>query len=112
LQAAADLDQQVGALIDGVNALKLQSSVHYVIVSDHGMSQTSLERLIPIDDYLDPATVDLIDTSPVVGAWPRTITVDETYRALKGKHPALAVYKREDVPAEWHFSSNPRIPPV
>ena len=34
------------------------------------------------------------------------------YRALKDKHPALAVYKREDVPPELHFSSNPRIPPV
>jgi predicted AlkP superfamily pyrophosphatase or phosphodiesterase len=112
LQAAADLDREVGALVDGVNALRLGPLVNYVIVSDHGMSQTSLERLIPLDDYLDPATVDLIDSSPVVGVWPRTITVDEAYRALKGKHPALAVYKREDVPPELHFNSNPRIPPV
>ena len=112
LEAAAGLDRDVGALLDGVTALNLSSVVHYVIVSDHGMSQTSLERLIPIDDYLDPATVDLIDTSPVLGVWPRTITVDEAYRALKDKHPALAVYKREDVPKELRFSSNPRIPPV
>jgi predicted AlkP superfamily pyrophosphatase or phosphodiesterase len=76
------------------------------------MSQTSLERLIPIDDYLNPATVDLIDTTPVLGVWPRTITVDEAYRALKDKHPSLAVYKREDVPAALRFSANPRIPPV
>jgi predicted AlkP superfamily pyrophosphatase or phosphodiesterase len=112
LEAAADLDRLVGALVDGVNALRLSTPVHYVIVSDHGMSQTSLERLIPLDDYLDPATVDLIDSSPVVGVWPRTITADEAYRALAGKHPALAVYKREDVPPELHFSSNARIPPV
>src|SRR5687768_3807558 len=112
LDAAADLDREVGALVDGVNALRLQASVHYVIVSDHGMSQTSLERLIPIDNYLDPATVDMIDTSPLLGVWPRTITVDEVYRALKDKHPALAVYKREDLPRELHFGSHPRIPPV
>ena len=112
LEAAADLDREIGALVDGVNALSLSSAVHYVIVSDHGMSQTSLERLIAVDDYLDPATVDLIDTSPVLGVWPRTITVDEAYVALKDKHPALAVYKREQVPKELRFSSNPRIPPV
>lgn len=112
LQAAAEIDREIGALMDGVNALRLQANVHYVIVSDHGMSQTSLQRLISVDDYLDPATVDLIDTTPVLGVWPRTISVDEAYRALKDKHPALAVYKREDVPRELRFSSNPRIPPV
>lgn len=112
LEAAAELDREVGALVDGINALRLSSLVHYVFVSDHGMSQTSLARLIPIDDYLSPGTVEFIDTSPVVGVWPRTITVEEAYRALKDKHPALAVYKREDVPPELHFSSNPRIPPV
>jgi predicted AlkP superfamily pyrophosphatase or phosphodiesterase len=112
LEAAAGLDREIGALVDGVKALRLSPLVHYIIVSDHGMSQTSLQRLIPLDDYLDPATVYLIDSSPVVGVWPRTITVDAAYRALKDKHPALAVYKREDVPPELHFNSSPRIPPV
>jgi len=112
LAAAATLDAEVGALVDGVNALGLSAPVHYVIVSDHGMSAISLERLVAIDDYLDLRTVDLIDSTPVMGVWPRTITVDEAYRALKDKHPALAVYKREDVPAALHFSANPRIPPV
>jgi predicted AlkP superfamily pyrophosphatase or phosphodiesterase len=112
LEAAAELDREVGALIDGVQSLRLGPLVNYVIVSDHGMSQTSLERLIPIDNYLDPATVDLIDITPVLGIWPRTISADEAYRALAGKHPSLAVYKRENIPAELHFNSNPRIPPV
>jgi predicted AlkP superfamily pyrophosphatase or phosphodiesterase len=56
--------------------------------------------------------VDLIDISPLLGVWPRNISVDAAYRALKDKHPSLTVYKREEVPAEWHFSANPRIPPV
>jgi len=112
LETAAELDREVGALVDGVNALHLAAPVNYVIVSDHGMSQTSLQRLIPIDDYIDAKSVDLIDTSPVLGVWPRTISVDEAYRALKDKHPAMAVYKREDVPPELHFSASPRIPPV
>ena len=112
LEAAAELDREVGALIDGVNSLRLGPLVNYVVVSDHGMSQTSLERLIPIDNFLDPSTVDLIDITPVVGIWPRTISADAAYRALAGKHPALTVYKKEQVPPELHFSSNPRIPPV
>jgi predicted AlkP superfamily pyrophosphatase or phosphodiesterase len=112
LATAVELDLEIGALMDGVNRLKLQQSVNYVIVSDHGMSQVSIERLIAIDNFIDPATVDLIDTTPLLGVWPRTITVDQAYRALKDKHPALAVYKKEEIPAELHFNLHPRIPPV
>jgi predicted AlkP superfamily pyrophosphatase or phosphodiesterase len=112
LEACAELDREVGALLDGVNSLRLGPLVNYVVVSDHGMSQTSLDRLIPIDNYLDPGSVDLIDITPVVGIWPRTISADQAYRALAGKHPSLTVYKREDVPPELHFNSNSRIPPV
>lgn len=112
LETAVELDVEIGALIDGVNRLKLQQAVNYVIVSDHGMSQISTRRLIAIDNFIDPATVDLIDTTPLLGVWPRTITVDQAYRALKDKHPALAVYRREEIPAGLHFSSHPRIPPV
>lgn len=112
LEAAAELDREVGAVIDGVNGLRLHTSVHYVVVSDHGMAATSLQRLIPVDDYLDPAKVDFTDVTPVLGVWPRTITVEDAYRALKDKHPRLAVYRKEDVPAELHFREHPRIPPV
>lgn len=113
LEAAASLDAEIGALVDGVNALPdVASRVHYVIVSDHGMSQLSHDRVIVIDDYLDLSTVDMIDSSPVAGLWPRTGTADDIYTALKGKHAALAVYRRDEIPADLHYGDNPRIPPV
>jgi len=98
--------------MDGVNDLALGSRVHYVIVSDHGMSQTSMRRVIILDDYIDVSTVDLIDSSPVVGLRPRIGTVEDVYRALKDKHPSLTVYRRADVPAELHYNAHPRISPV
>ena len=113
LEAAARLDAEIGALVDGVNAMgALAGRVHYVIVSDHGMSQNSPERVIVLDDYIDMKTVDMIDTSPVAGFWPRSGTAEDIYRALKDKHPSFAVYRRADVPAHLHYSSNARIPPV
>jgi len=113
LDAAMGLDREVGVLVDGVNRLRLASRVHYVIVSDHGMSQLSPRRRIVLDDYLDPETVDVIDTSPVLGIWPRAGSVeDDIYRALKDKHPSLAVYRRAEIPPELHYGTNPRIPPI
>ncbi len=112
LEAAARLDVEIAALTAGVRALGLDSLVHYVIVSDHGMSQLSNERVIVLDDYLDMSTVTTIDGSPVIGLSPRTGTVDDIVTALKARHPHLSVFKREDTPEHLHYRKHPRIPPV
>ena len=112
LAAAARLDALVGALVAGVDRLGLSSRVNYVVVSDHGMSQLASDRSIFLDDYLDTATVDVVEFTPVLQILPRSGSVDDVYRALKGRHPALAVYKREEMPLHLRYRSNARIPPI
>lgn len=112
LEAAARIDVEMAALVDGVRALGLDDLVHYVIVSDHGMAQLSADRVIVLDDYLDMRTVQTIDGSPVIGLVPRTGTADDIVAALRGKHPHLSVYRREETPAHLHYRAHPRIPPV
>lgn len=112
LEAAARLDAEIAALTAGVRALGLDSLVHYVIVSDHGMSQLSNDRVIVLDDYLDMAKMTFVDGSPVIGLMPTSGNADEIVAALKGKHPHLSVFKREDAPAHLRYSKHHRIPPV
>jgi len=112
LAAAEGLDPYIGRLVAGLDKLGLLAQTTLVVVSDHGMSQQAVDRKVFIDDYIDLRSVDVIDWSPVLQVRPRTITVDAMYRALHGRHPALAVYRREEVPAELHYSSHPRIAPV
>ncbi len=115
LEACAELDKEIAALVDGVRALNLDSRVHYVIVSDHGMSQLSNQRIVTLDDYLDMSQVQIIDGSPVMGLSPRSgssMTADGIVAALRDKHPRLFVYKREDTPAHLHYRKHHRIPPV
>lgn len=112
LEAAARIDLEIAALVAGVRAQKLEHLVHYVIVSDHGMSQLSRDRVIVLDDYLDMNTVTTIDGSPVIGLAPRTGTTDDIVKALRGKHPQMTVYKREEMPEHLHYRKHHRIPPV
>ena len=112
LAAAARLDALVGTLVDGVTHLGLSNRTNYVVVSDHGMSQLSRDRVITLDDYLDLSTVDVVEWSPVLQIIPRAGTGEDAYRALKGKHPSLAVYRREEMPLHLHYRTNPRIPPI
>jgi predicted AlkP superfamily pyrophosphatase or phosphodiesterase len=112
LEAAASLDASLGQLVDGIGRLGLTDRTTLVVVSDHGMSQLSYDRMIYLDDALDLSTVEITDMHGSLGVWPRAITVDALYRHLQGRYPPLTVYKREGLPASLHYSGNPRIPPI
>jgi predicted AlkP superfamily pyrophosphatase or phosphodiesterase len=110
--AAEGLDKQLGVLLAGIDRLGLTGRTTIVATADHGMSQQALNRKIFIDDYVDPATVDVIDWSPVLQVRPRTGSVEDLYRALRGKHPALSVYRKSELPAALHYGTHPRIAPI
>jgi predicted AlkP superfamily pyrophosphatase or phosphodiesterase len=112
LDAARLVDRSVGQLVDGVSALGLSAQTTFVVVSDHGMSALAPERTIYLDDYVDLATVDVVDWSPVLQIAPRSGSVDDLYGRLAERHPALAVYRREALPRHFRFGSHPRVPPV
>jgi predicted AlkP superfamily pyrophosphatase or phosphodiesterase len=112
LEAARRLDASLGQLVSGIRKLGLLDRTVLVIVSDHGMSQLSGNRVIFVDDYLDLSTVEVIEWTPNFTLRPRSGSVDDVYRVLRGKHPAMAVYKREDLPAHLHYRASNRIPPI
>jgi predicted AlkP superfamily pyrophosphatase or phosphodiesterase len=110
--AAAHLDAALGQLVAGVTRLGLEAHTSIVVVSDHGMTPLSYDRLIFLDALIDLSTVDVTEWGGLLFATPRDGDVDGLYRRLHGKHPALAIYKREQLPSRLHFRDNPRIPPI
>lgn len=112
MAAAAAVDRLLGRLVDGLERDGRLEDVHLVIVSDHGMAELSYDRVIALDDYIDVSTIDVIDSNPILGVRPRDGDVERVYAALRDKHPALRVYRREEVPADFRYSRNPRIPPI
>jgi predicted AlkP superfamily pyrophosphatase or phosphodiesterase len=112
LRAAERLDALIGDLVAGIDAQGLADRTTLVVVSDHGMSPQAADRRIFLDDYVDPASVNVVDWSPVLHIAPRTGTVDELYKALYDRHPALDVYRREDLPAYLNVMGHARIQPI
>ena len=86
--------------------------MHYVVVSDHGMAALSPDRMIVLDDYIDVAAVDVVDWAPVLGVSPKDGDVEKLYAALKDKHPHLAVYRSDEIPAVYGLAGHPRLPAV
>lgn len=113
LQAAWHVDEAIGQLVRGVDALGLTARTSFVIVSDHGMAPLSTERIIYLDDYLQPDEIEVVEWSPNIEINPlTTISVDVIYQKLHNKHPALAVYRRAELPKWLNFGTNKRIPAV
>ena len=111
-QAVMRVDKSIGDLVAGVKEIGIADRVNYVIVSDHGMAQLSADRMIVLDDYIDVSTAIVTDWAPVLGLTPKDGDIDKMYSALKDKHPALAVYKSADLPAEYGLAGHPRLPAI
>jgi predicted AlkP superfamily pyrophosphatase or phosphodiesterase len=110
--AIARVDSAVGAILAGIDSLSLREVVNVIIVADHGMTEVSGDRLIVLDDYIDVATLDVVDWTPVSAIAPRDDNAERVYRSLAGKHPHMQVYRKGEVPARFHFNAHPRITPI
>jgi predicted AlkP superfamily pyrophosphatase or phosphodiesterase len=106
------VDAAVGRLLDGLDARGMTGSVNIVVASDHGMAATSPNRVVFVDDYVDLETANVSDWSPILALRPDADDVERVYRALAGAHPHLAVYRREEMPARYHYRAHRRIPPI
>ncbi len=103
------LDGRLGAI-----QARLKSegrTVNLVIVSDHGMTPISTDRVVMLDDYLDPAFVQVDFLGSAAGLRPRDGNAQSVVRALSAL-PHAKAYLSSDLPAHFHVGGNARIPPV
>jgi predicted AlkP superfamily pyrophosphatase or phosphodiesterase len=112
-KAALEVDRMIARLMAGVESLGLGPRVNYVLVSDHGMSQLSPDRVIVLDNYIDVSSVELVDTAPIVGLNPKPgVSTESLYNSLRDKHPALQVYLRSNLPEAYRLRNHPRVPEI
>ena len=107
-EAVTRVDGYLRRLVNGLRRRALLNEINLVIVSDHGMAETSPERVIIIDDYFDVKQAHIVDYSPVLMAYP---SEDEMTSALEqlDVHPHVEAFRKEDLPERLHLD-HPRTP--
>jgi len=110
-EAVHAVDSLIGLLVTGLERRGLLDQVNIVVVSDHGMTSESPDRVIWVDDYVDPARLDIVSDGEELLAWPRGTDTAAIVRAL-ARAPHLTVYPRDQVPARLHYRASPRIPAI
>ncbi|KAJ3584116.1 hypothetical protein NHX12_014612 [Muraenolepis orangiensis] len=110
-KALKEVDDHVGLLVSELRRAGLWGLVNVLVTSDHGMAQCSAQRLIRLDDCLDPSNYTLVDLAPLTALIP-TQDPDMVFSLLANCHPNMTAYKKEAIPDRLHYRNNPRVQPI
>jgi predicted AlkP superfamily pyrophosphatase or phosphodiesterase len=108
-RALLEVDGHLGALVDGITARGLDDRVHLVIVSDHGMTAVSPERVLFLDDVIPLEEVQIDFTGPMVGVRPLGWSIDRCVAALQ-KLPHVRVMRKTDLSPALGYANHARVP--
>ncbi|KAL8173160.1 UNVERIFIED_CONTAM: Ectonucleotide pyrophosphatase/phosphodiesterase member 5 [Gekko kuhli] len=95
-----EIDHLLSHLVRELKRAGLWDTLNVIITSDHGMAQSSRDRVIELDQYVDRDLYTVIDHSPDVAILPAEA------------HPNMTVYKKEDIPSRLHYRHSSRIQPI
>ncbi|HZP65171.1 MAG TPA: ectonucleotide pyrophosphatase/phosphodiesterase [Rudaea sp.] len=111
-EALGEIDAALGRLIAGLRERGMFEQANIVIVSDHGMTATSRDRIVILDDFVDAADMDLVTGGVIAGIEPKAGHEAAVAHALTAPHDHMRCWRREAIPARLHYGTNPRIPPI
>lgn len=112
LDSVRRIDGAAGYLIKRLREVELASKTNIIFVSDHGMAEVN--NVIYLADFIDTSGFELYGNTP---AWSVFVKKDRRNQKNKIFRELLAVskknhfriYKRSDIPPEYHYSKSPRI---
>ena len=112
-RAIERVDRALARLVAGLDARRAMATTDLVIVSDHGMTALSRDRLVFLDDAIDlGAKTEHVLWDTPTHVWPREGTdVEDLVARLDALDHATA-FRREDTPGHLHFRHSDRIAPV
>lgn len=110
------LDREIYRLQIELQRRGMWDCTNVMIFSDHGMHSTPAKNCINVMDYLDKNDFERGDGStysPVLNIWANDEQVDNVYdKLIDANVQGMSVYKKADVPAEWHYNTHHRISPL
>jgi predicted AlkP superfamily pyrophosphatase or phosphodiesterase len=108
--ALREIDGALARLVAGLEARGLFDKTNLVIVSDHGMTASSPDRLIYLDDLVDVDRADVVTYGILAGMNPPAAYADAIGRTLLAVHEHMRCWRKSEVPPRLHYGTNPRIP--
>jgi predicted AlkP superfamily pyrophosphatase or phosphodiesterase len=106
------VDAALGRLVEGLRQRGTFETTNIVVLSDHGMTATSAERVVVLDQIVNVDHIELVSAIVNAGINPKAGFEAEVERALTAPHPHLQCWKKGSVPKRFHYGRNARIPAI
>ncbi|MET0813830.1 MAG: ectonucleotide pyrophosphatase/phosphodiesterase [Pseudoxanthomonas sp.] len=110
--AVRETDAAVGRVVDSLERRGLLERINLIVVSDHGMATVPAGHVIAVEDMVPPEDAVVISIGQSVGIAPRAGRVEAVEKRLLGRHDHYQCWRKGELPARWHYGSNPRVPPL
>ena len=107
-QSIHRFDKTIGFWVEGLKRRGLLDKVNIMITADHGMANTSCNKIIDINKYVDPKDFEFWDSWFNMMLAPKAGKEECVYKCLKNI-PHLHVYRKNEVPEYLHLRNNGRI---
>ncbi len=107
------VDSLMGILLDRLEDINMFDRINIILVSDHGMTEVSTERVIELHPVLDEYDVVTDGVGPVTMIKPdNPADILPLYRRLKEGEDNYRVYLKEEMPEYWYYSAHAYIMPI
>lgn len=110
--AIREVDAAVARIVQALDARGLRASTDIVVVSDHGMAPVRPDQYIAIEDMATIEQAEAVSTGQVIGFNPRAGHEASTAKRLLGRHDHYECWRKQDLPARWHYGAHPRVPAI
>ncbi len=110
--AIAEVDAAIGQLVGGLQAADRLPGVNIVLVADHGMTEIARSRLIRLADMIDVSKVQETSYGATLGINPRPGHEAEVARTFLRPHEHMQCWRKNEIPAQYHYGTNARVPAI
>ncbi|XP_059153949.1 ectonucleotide pyrophosphatase/phosphodiesterase family member 5-like [Physella acuta] len=113
------LDSAIGYLLSKFEENDLLDDVNIIITSDHGFTDVSATKTIKLNEILESSDYTILNSGTTslstTSIFPAEGHLEEIYKKLKAASEiqnVFKVYKRHEIPEEYHYKNNLRAPPI
>jgi predicted AlkP superfamily pyrophosphatase or phosphodiesterase len=106
-----ELDRLMGTLTDGLAALPIGDRINLILVSDHGMAESSPDNVIVLEDFVDLEGVRVVHNTTQAFLYfdGNEDRLWEVYEGLRERLHGATPHLRDETPEHWAYRLNRRI---
>ena len=112
LAALAETDAAIGDLLARLERGDRLAQTNIILVSDHGMAPVPPGNQVSVSEMVSMEQAGIASIGQVVQVKPNPGFEAEVEARLVGRHDHYECWRREQLPARWHYGTHPRIPAI